>query len=225
VAARKAGLDEKAALDLRFPRIDEVPFTSESKRMTTLHRTAGGTVAYVKGAPEVVLPACSRVVAGDGERDLAAEERERLRGLVEAMAGGALRVLAVARRETDRAASAERDLTLLGIVGMIDPPRPEAKVALQRCAEAGVKVVVITGDHPLTAREIATELGLTHGQVVTGPELATLSDADLERRAPGGRVRAGVSRRQAAHRHGVPEARARGRHARAAASSPTSRST
>jgi Ca2+-transporting ATPase len=184
VAARKAGLEEKAALDQRFPRVGEVPFTSESKRMTTLHRTSEGTVAYVKGAPEVVLPACSRVLAAGGERELTTEEREGLRGVVETMARDALRVLAVARRPADRAGSAEQDLTLLGLVGMIDPPRPEAKAALQRCVEAGVKVVMITGDHPLTARAIAGELGLTRGEVIAGPELARLSDADLERRAP-----------------------------------------
>lgn len=193
VAARKVGLDDKAALDLRFPRIDEVPFTSESKRMTTLHRTPEGTVAYVKGAPEMVLPACSRVVAAEGERELAAPEREALQGLVESMAREALRVLAVARRAADRAADAERDLTLLGLVGMIDPARPEAKAAVRRCVEAGVKVVMITGDHPLTARAIAGELDLGRGEVVAGPELAALSDADLERRAPAVDVFARVS--------------------------------
>ncbi|HYG70129.1 MAG TPA: HAD-IC family P-type ATPase, partial [Anaeromyxobacteraceae bacterium] len=184
VAARKAGVDDKAELDRRFPRVDEVPFTSERKRMTTLHRMPAGTVACVKGAPEVVLPACSRLLGPDGERDLGAEEREALRGVVESMAREALRVLAVARKPADRAAAAERDLTLLGLVGMIDPPRPEAKEAVRRCVEAGVKVVMITGDHPLTARAIATELGLARGDVVTGPELARLSDAELERRAP-----------------------------------------
>jgi len=193
VAARKAGLDDKAVLDQRFPRVDEVPFTSESKRMTTLHRTAGGTVAYVKGAPEVVLPACSRVLGADGERDLADPERQGLRGVVESMARGALRVLAVARKPADRAAAAELDLTLLGLVGMIDPPRPEARAALDRCVEAGVKVVMITGDHPLTARAIAGELGFGRGELIAGPELARLSDADLARRAPEVAVFARVS--------------------------------
>jgi Ca2+-transporting ATPase len=192
VAARKAGLD-KAALDERFPRVDEVPFTSESKRMTTLHRTPAGPLAFVKGAPEVVLPACSRVLAAGGERALAAEEREELRGVVEAMAGEALRVLAIARRACDRAGGAERDLTLLGLAGMIDPPRPEAKAAVARCEEAGVQVVMITGDHPLTARAVAAELGLGQGEVVAGPELARLTDAELERRAPAIAVYARVS--------------------------------
>jgi Ca2+-transporting ATPase len=193
VAARKAGLD-KAELDARFPRIDEVPFTSESKRMTTLHRIAGGTVAYVKGAPEVVLPACARVLAGNGERAIGPPELERLLGVVEAMAGEALRVLAVARKATHAVGAADGDLTLLGLVGMIDPPRPEARAALERCAAAGIRVVMITGDHPLTARAIASELGLARGgQVVTGPALARLPDADLERRAPEVEVYARVS--------------------------------
>jgi len=192
VAARKAGL-EKAELDARFPRVDEVPFTSESKRMTTLHRTPTGTMAFVKGAPEVVIPACSRALGAEGEGELGAPERERLRGVVEAMARDALRVLAVARKTTDGVGAAERDLTLLGLVGMIDPPRPEAKAALQRCSEAGVKVVMITGDHPLTARAIAAELGLSRGEVVAGPELARMSDAELERRAPEIAVYARVS--------------------------------
>ncbi len=173
--------------------MDEVPFTSEAKRMTTLHRIPDGTVAYVKGAPEVVLPACSRVVAAGGERELDASERERLSGIVEAMGSEALRVLAVARMKTDAVAAAERDLTLVGLVGTIDPPRPEARGAVKRCAEAGVNVVMITGDHPLTARAIATELGLARGEVVAGPELARMSEAELESRAPDIAVYARVS--------------------------------
>jgi Ca2+-transporting ATPase len=193
VAARKVGLD-RAALEARQPRIDEVPFTSEAKRMATLHRTADGAVAFVKGAPEVVLPACASARAGDGERPLDAGERARLGRLVEAMAGDALRVLAVARRPARTIGEADAGLTLLGLVGMIDPPRPEAAPALRRCVAAGVKVVMITGDHPLTARAIARELGLGRGgEVVTGPELERISDAELERRAPGIDVYARVS--------------------------------
>ncbi|MGC3998399.1 MAG: cation-transporting P-type ATPase [Anaeromyxobacter sp.] len=193
VAARKAGLAEKAALDRRHPRLGELPFTPETKRMTTLHRLGGPTVAFVKGAPEVVLPACARVAGADGDRALDMDERARLQGLVEAWARGALRVLAVARKETARAEGAERDLTLLGLAGLLDPPRPDAAAALRRCADAGVKVVMITGDHPLTARAIAAELGLGGGEVVTGPELARCTEEELERRAPGIGVFARVS--------------------------------
>jgi Ca2+-transporting ATPase len=193
VAAEKAGL-RKAELDARSPRVGEIPFTAESKRMTTLHRVGGDTVAYVKGAPEVLLPACARVLTSGGERACDEAERERLSGVARAMAGQALRVLAVARQRGATLETAGGQLTLLGLVGMQDPPRPEAKAALERCARAGVKVVMITGDHPLTAQAVAGELGLLRtGRVVTGPELDRLSDADLRRQAEDIEVYARVS--------------------------------
>ncbi|ACG71740.1 ATPase, P-type (transporting), HAD superfamily, subfamily IC [Anaeromyxobacter sp. K] len=193
VAALKAGLD-RAELDARAPRVGEIPFTSELKRMTTLHRTEHGRVAFVKGAPEVLLPACARVASGEGERPLDEAGRAALAEVVRGMAERALRVLAVARREGVSLAESDRDLTLLGLVGMIDPPRPEARAALERCAAAGVRVVMITGDHPVTARAIAAELGLLRtGAVVTGPELARLSDAELAGRVQALEVYARVS--------------------------------
>ncbi len=184
VAAAKAGVD-RADLDARYPRIAEVPFSSETKRMTTLHRTGDGAVALVKGAPEVILSACTRVLEDGGERALDAAERERLLELARDMASRALRVLAVARREVDRIDAAHRDLTLLGLVGMIDPPRAEARAAVARCAAAGIRPVMITGDHPATARAVASELGILRaaGRVVTGAELARTGDAELARDA------------------------------------------
>jgi P-type Ca2+ transporter type 2C len=181
VAAAKAGLDH-ADVRTRFPRVEEIPFTSESKRMTTLHETPDGIVAYAKGAPEVVLPSCTRQLAAEGEVELDADARTALLERAQDLAGQALRVLAVARRSAATRANAERDLTLLALIGMIDPPRPEARRAVERCKQAGVTPVMITGDHPLTAEAIASELGiLTGGRAVTGAELESMDDAELER--------------------------------------------
>jgi Ca2+-transporting ATPase len=183
VAATKAGL-ERAQLEERFPRVHEIPFTSESKRMTTLHATPDGTVAYMKGAPEVVLASCR----------LEPDERDVLLARARELAGEALRVIAVGWRADATPGNAERDLTFLGLIGMIDPPRAEAKPAVDKCRAAGIKPVMITGDHPLTAQAIARELGiLTDGRAVTGAELETMDDAELEREAEGIQVYARVS--------------------------------
>jgi Ca2+-transporting ATPase len=193
VAAAKAGL-RQSDLEADFPRVDEIPFTSESKRMTTLHATPGGVVAYTKGAPEVVLSACTRQLGTSGETALDAARREELLATARQMASEALRVLAVARRSNTTRERAERDLTFLGLVGMIDPPRPEAARAVERCRRAGITPVMITGDHPLTAEAIARELGiLTDGRAVTGPELESIDDAELERDAEAIQVYSRVS--------------------------------
>ncbi len=183
VAAAKAGLD-KRRLQVANPRIDEIPFTSESKRMTTLHATAGGTLAYAKGAPEVILASCTQLLTGEGgTRELDADNRQAVRRAAAAMAADALRVLAVAYKTDADIADAERDMVFAGLVGMIDPPRPEAYAAIETCRRAGIKPVMITGDHPATAQAIAQELGLsTTEQVVGGAELEALSDEELERR-------------------------------------------
>jgi Ca2+-transporting ATPase len=184
VAAAKAGLN-KPDLDAGFPRVNEIPFTSETKRMTTLHAAPDGTLAYSKGAPEVILDSCTRQLAGVdgtlGESPLDAASREAILAAAHQMASEALRVLAVAYRPQATLENAERDMTFLGLVGMIDPPRPEAKAAIEVCEQAGIKPVMITGDHPLTAQAVARELGLLKtGRVVTGAELEAMSDADLE---------------------------------------------
>ncbi len=181
VAAAKAGL-RKAELDAELPRVGEIPFSSEAKRFTTLHETADGVVAYAKGAPEVILASCSRLLTADGEKALEDGDREAVLGTAQELAGEALRVLAVARRPGATVENAEEEMTFLGLVGMIDPPRPEVKDAVRTCREAGIKPVMITGDHPVTAEAIARELGLlTEGRVVTGAELEAMDDADLER--------------------------------------------
>jgi len=181
VAAAKAGL-RKAELDAALPRVDEIPFSSESKRMTTLHAGDGGCVAFTKGAPEVVLPGCVAELTPAGPVPLDGPARERVMAAARRMAGDALRVLAVATRCDATRGNAEQGMTLLGLVGMSDPPRPEARAAIETCGQAGIRVVMITGDHPLTAGAIARELGLLQGgRVVTGAELGTLDDAALER--------------------------------------------
>ena len=180
VAAAKAGL-QKDELDEQHPRIDEVPFTSESKRMTTLHRVPDGQVAYAKGAPEVILEACTHILAGPSDEPTPIDEhRPVVLEMAARMADSALRVLAVAtKRGVSGRDSAQTEMTLLGLVGMLDPPRPEAKAAVAKTREAGVRVVMITGDHPNTAAAVARELDLPDGRTVTGAELAALSDEQL----------------------------------------------
>ena len=184
VAAAKAGIDREE-LEAGQPRVAEIPFTSERKRMTTLHETPTGCVAYSKGAPEVLLDSCTRWLSPGGEERLDDVDREAVLAVAQQLASGALRVLAVARRaeaSSESAESAESEMTLLGLVGMIDPPRPEAKDAIRTCVRAGIKPVMITGDHPLTARAIASELGLLRtDRVVTGADLDMMADAELER--------------------------------------------
>jgi Ca2+-transporting ATPase len=193
VAAAKAGLN-KADLDLQFPRVNEIPFTSETKRMTTLHRAPEGAMAYSKGAPEIILESCTRQLVAEEEIDLNPEDKERLLETARQMAGDALRVLGVASKSDATLESAERDMTFLGLVGMIDPPRPEAKDAIRTCEQAGIKPVMITGDHPLTAQAVAGELGLLKtGHIITGAELEGMSEAEFERQVEKIEVYARVS--------------------------------
>ncbi|HJX10295.1 MAG TPA: cation-translocating P-type ATPase, partial [Candidatus Binatia bacterium] len=193
VAAAKAGL-HKMELDTQFPRVHEIPFTSETKRMTTLHSTPEGVVAYAKGAPEVILNSCTQALADSGAVPLDSEGREVAVRTAREMASDALRVLAIAYKPNATLENAESEMVFLGLVGMIDPPRPEAKAAINKCETAGIKAVMITGDHPLTAEAIARELGLLKtGRVVTGNELEALSEADFEREVENIEVYARVS--------------------------------
>ncbi|WP_026842482.1 cation-translocating P-type ATPase [Citrifermentans bremense] len=181
VAAAKAGL-AKADLEARYPRVDEIPFTSESKRMTTLHRDGESIVAYAKGAPEVILSSCGFELYAEGERPLDPAARERIGEVSRAMAESALRVLAVARKNATDRNGAETGMTLLGLVGMIDPPRPEAAEAIHTCGEAGIRPVMITGDHPVTAAAVARELGLlTKGRAITGAELEAMDEERFDK--------------------------------------------
>jgi Ca2+-transporting ATPase len=182
VAAAKAGL-HRTDLDARFPRIGEVPFTAETKRMTTLHATDAGSFACAKGAPEVILASCAALATVNGEAPLDPLAREGILRISREMASQALRVLAVAAKSPATLDSVERQMTLLGLVGMADPPRPEARTAIRTCETASIKPVMVTGDHPLTARAVALELGLLkNGQVVTGTDLDGMDEAELKRR-------------------------------------------
>ncbi|HEU4721428.1 MAG TPA: calcium-translocating P-type ATPase [Gemmatimonadaceae bacterium] len=192
VAAHKAGLDGRG-LVTRWPRVGELPFSSERKLMSTVHDDAErelGRVLFTKGAPDVLLPRCLHELVGESAVALAPARRDALLGIVETLADDALRTLAVAYRPLDAAPaddaavdeSAERDLVFLGLVGMIDPPRAEAREAVRRAREAGIRPILITGDHPHTAAVIAVELGISEDRrVVTGAELGRLSDDDLAR--------------------------------------------
>jgi len=194
VAARKAGLSSDA-LDERLPRVAEVPFSSERKLMSTMHRDARREdrgVVFTKGAPDVLLMRCTRELVGEEQRPLTPERRAAILEINEALAGQALRTLGVAGRWLTRQAltehsahpdeRVEQDLVFAGLIGIIDPPRVEAKDAVGRAKHAGIRPIMITGDHPRTASVIARELGISvDGRVTTGAELETLSPDALAR--------------------------------------------
>ena len=182
VAARKVGFNP-AELNEQEPRVAEIPFTSERRRMTTLHTTTGtACVAYSKGAADEVLASCTSQLRSGEDVPLTESGRERIRAVEHRMAGEGLRVLAIARKAGASLEDAERQMTLLGLVAMMDPPRDEARAAVQTCEAAGIRAVMITGDHPLTASTIASELGmLKDWRVVSGRDLEAMSDADLQR--------------------------------------------
>jgi Ca2+-transporting ATPase len=193
VAAAKAGI-HKVDLESQFPRVNEIPFTSETKRMTTLHTGPEGVIAFSKGAPEVILDSCTWLLTDEGQMPLDPPSREMVLETARQMASEALRVLAVASKPDALLENAEHGMTFLGLVGMIDPPRPEAKAAIQTCEQAGIKPVMITGDHPLTAQAVARELGLLKtGRVVTGAELEAMSEAEFARQVENIEVYARVS--------------------------------
>ncbi|MGZ5435439.1 MAG: cation-translocating P-type ATPase [Pyrinomonadaceae bacterium] len=193
VAAAKAGLD-KAELERAFPRENEIPFSSESKRMTTLHSSSNGTIAYSKGAPEFILDSSVRQLTGEGEIELSKANRAEIIHTAQEMASEALRVLAIAYKPGARIEDAEREMTFLGLVGLIDPPRAEARAAVKECKEAGIKVVMITGDHPLTASAVASELGiLNSGRLMIGAELDLIAEDEFRQQVETIEVYARVS--------------------------------
>jgi len=160
----------------------ELPFDSDRKRMTVIVKGTDGTrVAHVKGSPDLLLPLCTHVLRSEGRVELSDAERARLIARNEEHASQALRVLALAERQDPDLSDPESGLTFLGFVAMIDPPRPEAKVAVAECHRAGIQVVMITGDHKLTAVAIARELGFWHDDslAMTGAELEATDDQAL----------------------------------------------
>jgi Ca2+-transporting ATPase len=190
VTAKKNGL-EKSALETDYPRVAEIPFDSDRKLMTTVNLVGGKPLAIVKGGFDVLLPLCTNV------------DQAKIESINRAMAADALRVLAVACKELDAipanptTAELEANLTFIGLIGMIDPPRKESGEAIALCHSAGIKTVMITGDHVLTASAIAKELGIIgengEGQAISGAELREMDQIELERVVDQYRVYARVS--------------------------------
>jgi Ca2+-transporting ATPase len=226
-AAARLGL-RKDELDRRLPRVGELPFDAERKRMTTVHtldsdgaplhqlvrRLADGAgggspthVAFTKGAVDRLVGICVSVWAGDGLKPLDGAEREGIARGHDRLASDGMRVLGVAVRPLrSRPAddALEQDLVFVGLVGIIDPPRQEAAASVATCIAAGIRPVMITGDHPLTARYIATRLGIPVGaRVLTGAELGRLSDQELAAAVDEVSVFARVSPQ---HKHRIVEA-------------------
>lgn len=191
VAAAKAAM-VRGTLEKQYPRVEEIPFSSERKRMTTIHTTPKeGKVAYVKGAPEVILEYCTHILEDGKVKKLTKDKKKEILKVNEKMATEALRILGMTYRklpdtmEQFTEKNVERDLIFVGLEGMIDPPREEAIKALALCKQAGIKNVMITGDHRLTAIAIAKELGMMEGSkreiALTGAELDELSDEEYEK--------------------------------------------
>ncbi|MBN1564298.1 MAG: cation-translocating P-type ATPase [Anaerolineae bacterium] len=188
VAAAKADLWRKQA-EADYPRVSEIPFDSTRKRMSTIHRTPDGHyLAFVKGAPEIVLERCDTILSHDQQtKPLTDDIREMIHKTNHDMANAALRVLAVAERQLNTLPekiepdTIERDLTLVGLVAMIDPARPEVQPAIEKARHAGIRTIMVTGDYPDTARAIAREIGLLRegGKVIRGTEIEQMSDEEL----------------------------------------------
>lgn len=199
--ARENGF-EKKKMEIELPRIAEIPFDSERKCMTTFHQTKEGIVSYTKGAIDILVDKTSYVMISRGLQPVDTGEILKIN---EKMAADGLRVLGIAMRQWDALPddlmpeNAEKKMTLLGLVGMIDPPREEAREAVRLCQTAGIKPVMITGDHPLTARTIARNLGIIDDDseiIITGKELEELSMEDFEKRVEEIRVYARVAPEQ-----------------------------
>jgi len=170
---------------ITYPKINEVPFDTDRKRLSTVHQTPKGPVVYCKGALEMLLPLCSRVQTGAEITPLTPEARQAFTHALEEMAANGLRVLAFAWRELEEGhngAQVEQDLILCGMVGLEDPPRPEVRGAIEKCREAGIKVIMVTGDHPHTALAIGRQIGQIQSEtpaVITGDQLRKLSEIQL----------------------------------------------
>jgi magnesium-transporting ATPase (P-type) len=189
VAAQKAGFDLQSEL-IERPKIYELPFESVRKRMSVIHVEGDGQKAYVKGAPSETISRCSHIRLDGQVVPMTDELRTHVAAENDAMSRQALRVLAVCERDlpgelTDYTPDAvEKDLTFLGLVGMIDPPRPEVSEAVERALHAGIRVIMVTGDYGLTAEAIARRIGIVRGdrhvRIITGVELTDMSEDDLK---------------------------------------------
>lgn len=189
VAAAKGGI-WRETLERKEERIGEIPFDSDRKRMSVVYQGKRGKVAYVKGAPDEILKRCKSELTSEGIVELSEIRRRGIMKANDEMAKKALRVLALAQKplrnnEAETEENVENDLVFVGLMGMIDPPRPSAAKAIKVCRKAGIKPVMITGDHRLTAEAVARELGILRSgedEIVTGAELAQMSDEELTSR-------------------------------------------
>ena len=183
VAARKAGLDEQE-LSRKFPRVSEIPFSSETRTMMTMHSNYDNNhfnkTVFIKGAPEKILAQCNQYKTDHGVKPLNEIQKIEILARAQTMAKNALRVLAIAYRHGGDLDNRQSELVFLGLAGMLDPPRTEALDAVQKCFHAGIRPVMITGDHPVTAEAIARDLGiLSSGRIVIGSELESMTDQQL----------------------------------------------
>jgi len=188
VVAAKGGIT-RAGVESAMPRLGTLPFDADRKRMTVIRTRADRSWAFVKGAPEVILERCTAIRTRQAVQALTDSERARMLQASALMAHDALRVLALAERPLDAtgdSAVIEQELTFLGLIGLQDPPRAEALEAVRRCKRAGIRTVMITGDHPATAGAVARELGILDAgdAVVVGRELDHMSEQDLAQRVP-----------------------------------------
>lgn len=190
---------EKETLDRRYPRVSEVPFDSLRKRMVTVHTLpTGGYRVIVKGAPDILLALCTHQQQESGQRPLTPAARTAILSANDRLASRAMRVIGVAYKDCANrpsADAAEKELVFCGLIGMIDPPRPQAKAAVARCKKAGIRPVMITGDSPVTAKAIAADIGIDdgHSKVMTGQALDKLSQDELVRQVGSCTVFARVS--------------------------------
>lgn len=167
VSAEKAGYILKD-LNKQFPRVDEIPFSSERKRMTTIHQFKNKKISFTKGAPDIIIEHCDRILINGKLERLTRQKKKEVLKQNEEFAKQALRILAFAYKSGTK--SPEKDMIFVGLQAMIDPPRGEVKGSIKKCQEAGIRVIMITGDHIATAQAIAQQLGLT-GKAITGQEI------------------------------------------------------
>ncbi len=179
-------LEDIKKLQSDYPRLEEFPFDSLTKRMEVICRTPEGKLeAYLKGAPEVVVKMCSSAIDSEGIRKMDETKQKELLDRHLRLAEKGERIIALAYRQAEEIREYTGDFVFLGFIGIVDPPRPEAREAIAKCHAAGIKVVMITGDHPVTAESIAKEVGLSDSgrlEIITGDELISLSRTDLASR-------------------------------------------
>lgn len=176
VSAKKAGID-KGIIQKKYPRKDEILFSSERKIMTTIHNINGDYLAYVKGAPEVILGLCNSIYENGKVKKLTENRKKEILEINRMFAKNALRVLGFAFKSVIDKKRAEKNLIFIGLQGMIDPPRDEVKEAIKKCKIAGIKVVVITGDNEVTAKAVAHAIGI-EGKSITGHELDKIKNLE-----------------------------------------------